>query len=177
MKMISLVLLGAVMMAAAPKPNSGEYFLVYGNMENLQWADGSMVDAANTWCVVSTPDDEIYIAFKANEDGEYEFNLPVGEVYTMTFGGKDYVNKKVEIDARNLEVTKKGVALKLDMLLFKAPENVDVSAFEQPVAKFNYQADYRKLVPDMDYIEDNMRDFEKAMRKIEKESLRADSAK
>lgn len=117
------------MMAAELKPNSGEYFLVYGNMENLQWADGSMVDAANTWCVVSTPDDEIHIAFKANEDGEYEFNLPVGEVYTMTFGGKDYVNKKVEIDARNLEVTKKGVALKLDMLLFKDPEDADVSAF------------------------------------------------
>lgn len=175
--MMSFLLLGAILMAATPKPNSGDYFLVYGNMENLQWADGSMVDAANTWCVVSTPEDEIYIAFKANEDGEYEFNLPVGQVYTMTFGGKDYVNKKVEIDARKLEATKKGLTLKLDMLLFKAPEDADVSAFEQPVAKFMYEESYRKLVPDMEYIEDNMRDFEKAMRKIEKESLRADSGK
>ena len=40
-----------------------------------------------------------------------------------------------------------------------------------------YEESYRKLVPDMEYIEDNMRDFEKAMRKIEKESLRADSGK
>ena len=175
--MMSFLLLGAVLMAATPKPNSGDYFLVYGSMENLQWSDGSMLDAPNTWCVVSTPEDEIYIAFKANEDGEYEFNLPVGQVYTMTFGGKDYVNKKVEIDARKLEATKKGLTLKLDMLLFKAPEDADVSAFEQPVAKFMYEESYRKLVPDMEYIEDNMRDFEKAMRKIEKESLRADSGK
>ena len=175
--MMSFLLLGAVLMAATPKPNSGDYFLVYGSMENLQWADGSMVDAANTWCVVSTSEDEIYIAFKANEDGEYEFNLPVGQVYTMTFGGKDYVNKKVEIDARKLEAMKKGLTLKLDMLLFNAPEDADVPAFEQPVAKFMYEESYRKLVPDMEYIEDNMRDFEKAMRKIEKESLRADSGK
>lgn len=175
--MMSFLLLGAVFMAATPKPNSGDYFLVYGSMENLHWADGSMLDAANTWCVVSTPEDEIYVAFKANEDGEYEFNLPVGQVYTMTFGGKDYVNKKVEIDARKLEASKKGLTLKLDMLLFTAPEDADVSAFEQPVAKFMYEESYRKLVPDMEYIEDNMRDFEKAMRKIEKESLRADSGK
>jgi len=169
MKSIFLLVSAAAMMtSSALKPISNEYVLVHGNVKEIQLESDQTSDASSVRCVVYK-DDEIYVAFKTDENGDYLFNLPVGENYEMVFGGDSYVNKRITLDVSELEAEKKGIAFKCDMRVFKSPGEVkQLAIFEKPVAIFSYNTGSRKVLPDLEYLDEHSFQVEKAMRKIAK---------
>ncbi|MGB1032080.1 MAG: hypothetical protein ACPGWM_05675 [Flavobacteriales bacterium] len=166
--LVMLVSAAVVMATSALKPISNEYVLVHGNVKEMQLDSDQLSDAKKVRCVVYK-DGEIYVAFNTDEDGDYNFNLPVGEDYEMVFGGDTYVNKRITLDVTSLEAEKKGIAFKCDMRVFKSPGEVkQLEIFKLPVAKFAYNSRTRKVQPDLEYLDDHSFQVEKAMRKIAK---------
>lgn len=169
MKSIVMLVSAAVMMASSSlKPISNEYVLVHGNVKEFQLDSEDLSDASKVRCVVYK-NGEIYVAFKTDEDGDYLFNLPVGEQYELVFGGDDYVNKRINLDVSSLEAEKKGIAFKCDMRVFKSPGEVkQLAIFDEPVCLFSYSDRSKKVLPDLDYLDDHSFKVERAMRKIAK---------
>lgn len=122
------------------KPIDNQHFLIHGQVFELDPLENREHDAANTRVIVYEKG-EIYVAFKTAEDGKYLFNLPVGRQYTLEYGGDDYVNKVVTIDASKLGEQKKPEILEMDMGLFRHFEGVDYTFLDAPVAKFRYMRD------------------------------------
>lgn len=170
MNAIFTMLMPLMVMTSGPmKPNSNEYVLIHGNVKEMFFDSDDARDASNVRCVVYK-DDEIYVAFKSDEEGNYLFNLPVGEKYELVFGGDDFVNKSITMDVTNLPAEKKGIAFECNMRVFKAPSDIkQLKVFEEPICKFEYSRRSRKVIPDLEYLDDQSWVVEKAMRKIAKQ--------
>lgn len=148
-------------------PVDNMHFLVHGKtIEILMNQDGDKV--VGDVMMIMYQEEEIYAAIRSDEYGHYEFNLPVGHVYKLVYGGDEYVNKIIEIDASNLKVKTKGHKLKVDMGLFKPAPEVDYTVMKESVANFSYSDEYRKLIPDLDYSKDRSKEVFKVLRKTEK---------
>lgn len=122
------------------KPIDNQHFLIHGSVMELDLIENSQVEATQTQVIVYEGGD-IFVAFKTDEEGEFEFNLPVGGQYTLAFGGEDFVNKIVTVDAKYLGVEKRGEAVEIDMGLFRNHVGADFSYLAAPVAKFRYKRD------------------------------------
>ncbi|MEO0403293.1 MAG: hypothetical protein AAF193_00330 [Bacteroidota bacterium] len=169
MKTIAMIMALGLAMSGPMRPISNEYVLIHGNVQEIQLTSDDIEDAQAVRCIVYR-EGEIYVAFKTDESGDYLFNLPVGYDYELVFGGDDYVNKRITMDVTNLPAEKKGVTFKCDMRVFKAnPEIKQLSVFDDPVAKFNYDKRTRKVLPDLEYLDEHSWDVEKAMKKIAKQ--------
>lgn len=171
------VFLSAWIAAASPADNSlspinEEHFLIHGDMVEQVYGSENKANAPNTRVIVYR-DNEIYVAFKSDERGEYIFNLPIGHKYELTYGGDDFVNKRVEIDATDCKIRKKGYTLEMNMSLFRPVDEVDYSDMDvAPVVAFNYDQDVRDMVPDLDVVDAMWRKVEKLYKKSEKLALK-----
>lgn len=111
-------------------------------------------------------DDELYVAFNSDDNGKYEFNLPVDHNYTIIYGNQEFVIKTVEINAHDLSKSRYGHNVKLDLGLFKPVEGVDFSFLDEPIAKFQFEAEYGKIAPDEDYSFQMSKRMRKCFKKI-----------
>lgn len=134
---------------AGLKPIDGKHFLIVGDVFEIDPVDNKQHTAENSLIVVFC-EGEIFTAFKTEADGEYQFNLPIGKTYDIVFGGKEYVNKTVTVDAVRLGEMRKGEILRMDMGLFREYDGIDYTFLQDPVAKFKFKK-YEGFAPNEDY--------------------------
>lgn len=137
LKTVGLALCVAAAGLVGKKPIDTQHFLIHGNVYEIDPVQNAQHKANDTRVIVYKAG-EIYVAFNTNDDGKYLFNLPVGENYTLEFGGDTYVNKRITIDATRLKEEKKGQAMKLNLGLFRWHPGVDYRFLDTPVTKFQY---------------------------------------
>ncbi|MEY3397571.1 MAG: hypothetical protein RL220_165 [Bacteroidota bacterium] len=118
--------------------------------------------------VVVYQDEEIYVAFYSDKAGNYEFNLPIGHLYKVRFGGTEYVNKILQIDTRDVPARKNGNDLDIDMGLFKPVDGGDFSMLNEPYVIVFWDKEYNRLVPDLAYTDDKAYELDKVFRRIRK---------
>lgn len=140
LKTVSAIACVALVSMMGKKPIDNEHFLIYGSVLEVDPIENAQMEAIGTRVTVYE-DGDIFVAFKTNEEGEFQFNLPVGGQYTLAFGGDDYVNKIVTIDAKTLGVEKRGESVEIDMGLFRNHAGADYTYLAAPVAKFRYHRD------------------------------------
>lgn len=149
------------------QPIDKDHFLVHGYTIERVYGRDNDANAPSTRCVVFR-ESEIYVAFKSNEKGEYLFNLPLGHVYELQFGGEDYVNKRILIDARNCEPKKEGFVVGMDITLFRPVDGIDYDAMNAPIVRWFYDSFENDLMPDLDVVDGMWRTVEKLFKKSEK---------
>lgn len=98
LKSVGLALCVAAAGLVGKKPIDTQHFLIHGNVYEIDPVQNAQYDANDTRVIVYK-DGEIYVAFNTNDDGKYLFNLPIGENYTLEFGGDTYINKRITMDA------------------------------------------------------------------------------
>lgn len=148
-------------------PIDREHVLIYGYTIEMLYETDDEGNAPNTRCIVYK-NNEIYTAFKSNAKGEYEFNLPKGEVYTLAFGGEDYVNKRVVVDATDCKAKRKDDIIQMDMALFRPVEGVDYEAMEEPIVRWFYDRYEGAIIPDMSVFNDMRKTVDRLYRKSER---------
>lgn len=154
------------------EPVSNAHVLIHGFTVEKVFGSENEANAPDTRCIVYK-DNEIYVAFKSNEKGEYVFNLPIGQKYELVFGGPDFVNKKVVLDARGCMPKKKeGHIVEMDMSLFRPVDGIDYSDMENPVVRWYFNQNERNIVPDFDVVDAMWRTVEKLYKKSEKTALK-----
>lgn len=154
--------LATISATAGLKPIDGNHFLIVGEVFELDPVENKQHSAENSLVVVFC-EGEIFTAFKTEGSGKYSFNLPIGKNYDIVFGGKEYVNKTVNVDASRLGETRKGEILRMDMGLFREYSGVDYTFLQDPVAKFKFKK-YEGFTPNEDYA---IRMSQKTMKCIE----------
>lgn len=154
------------------RPIDEEHFLIHGDVVEQVYGSENRANAPNTRVIVYK-NDEIYVAFKSDDRGEYIFNLPLGHKYELTYGGENFVNKRIEIDATDAKVRKKGYSLEMNMSLFRPVDEIDYTEMDNnPVVAFSYDQEIRDMVPDLDVVDAMWRKVEKLYRKSEKQALK-----
>lgn len=157
----------------APAPIDDQHLVLYGTTVEMLYGSETEANAPSTRVLVYK-EGELYTAFKSNEKGEYVFNLPIGEVYELHFGGESFVNKRVTIDTRALKEAKRGKReVSMDISLFRPVETVDYSAMNEPVVLWYFDRSAKEMVPDLEVIDTMFRTVDKLYRKSEKMALRA----
>ena len=125
------------------------------------------IDATDTRIIVYQ-EDEIYVAFNTDDQGKYKFNLPVGHMYRVVYGGDKYVNKEVFIDAHDIPMKRYGYNVVLDMGVVKEYEGVDFSFLAAPVALIAFDSAYGKMVFDESHSKKKGKEMLKCLKKITK---------
>ena len=148
-------------------PVDNEHFLIYGEIIEMDPVAAQERDADGTQVIVYQ-DGEIYVTFNADEKGEYKFNLPVNHNYSVVYGGEDFVNKEILIDAYKLPKNKHGQNVQLDLGLLKDFEGVDYSFLNAPVALISYD----ELAGELSYDKKHYKRQSKAMYKCMKQILK-----
>lgn len=157
----------------APAPIDDQHLVLYGTTVEMLYGSENEANAPATRVLVFK-EGELYTAFKSNEKGEYVFNLPIGDVYELHFGGENFVNKRVTIDTRALAEAKRGKReVSMDISLFRPVETVDYSAMNEPVVLWYFDRGAKEMVPDLEVIDTMFRTVDKLYRKSEKMALRA----
>ncbi|MEY3397570.1 MAG: hypothetical protein RL220_164 [Bacteroidota bacterium] len=84
-------------------------------------------------------DDSLTTVIYADNRGRYSFSLPFFHRYQIRYGGSDYVQKTVEIDATDFSqgTMTRGYTLDIDMALFKSDPKHPIS-IAGPVARAAY---------------------------------------
>ncbi len=112
--------------------------------------------------------------WETRSNGQYEFLLDRGSVYTVWFSRRDLVTKHVRIDARNVPVFPDVPFYEMDvqMTMVEYVEGVDYAVFDQPLGEALYKHSVRNLSWDVEYTErirprvaQAMDAYEKAIRK------------
>lgn len=177
MKLLSLsigTLISLGFMLNPQNPVTNEHFVLHGMVYEVSLKTGDEHIAAGSQVIIYQ-EDEIYVAFNTDTYGEYLFNLPIGHSYEVVFGGDEYVNKRVMIDATECTKPRNGHDLHLNMGLFKAVNGADLTVFEAPVARFAYEVEEHDILPDMSFISKRQKEINKAMKKMSKLDLSASS--
>lgn len=170
--MKTLTLLFTVLFALplwAKKEMHADKFVIHGHIFEINILEGTETEASNTLIVIYQ-DREIYASFHGDEKGGYEFVLPIGHEYELWYGGKEFVNKKVYVDARSMPKKSSGYECNIDMGLFRPMQNVEFHCLVDHYVKVRFDAEYRQLIPDYEYSEFKAREVEKAMRRAKKAS-------
>jgi hypothetical protein len=163
--LITATIIGAT---GSLQPASSKHVLIHGSTVEQVYNTDNVANAPEVWVIINRDDEELYCAFKTDSKGEYEFNLPVGHRYELLYGGEDFVNKKVIIDATDTPEVRRGHTVKMNMSLFRPIEQVDYSVLENPLAEFKYDKMSKSLSPDMIQVEDMLFAIDKVYRKSEK---------
>lgn len=90
-----------------------------------------------------------------NERGRYELTLNKEGVFRLEYGGAGRVGKCVEIDLTGVpdSVWAGGLAMQIDITLFKRNPDIDYSVLEEPIGKARYSAQAGILEWDLAYTE------------------------
>lgn len=159
---------------ANSRPVDKHHFLIHGNVIELSPEDMIENQISGTQIIVYQ-NDEIYVAFDTDEKGDYEFNLPNGYDYSIHYGTRAFVPKKIDINASEVYEKRDGHSLKLNVAVFKEVENVDYAVMDEPMSKFNFEMGKRSFDIDYEYAEyklGQMRDLYKTMKKMKKKNFK-----
>ena len=161
----TLSIFASTSLDSGTKPVDNEHFLIYGEIVEVDLIASKEVGGANIQVVIYQ-NEEIYVAFNADETGKYKFNLPINHNYRVVYGGNEYVNKEISINAHELPKKKYGYNVKLDLGMFKNFEGVDYSFLTQPVALISYDDELGELSSDEKYSKKQSKAMFKCMKQI-----------
>lgn len=168
--------IGCVLIAwistAQKKEQLGNYFLLQGQLLHVD-PYTQEERPANSTEVVVYQGEEIYVVFDSRETGKYEFYLPIGHTYTISYGGSQYVNKKVTVDAMSSPREKKPRSMRLDIGLFSPVEGYTFASLEKPFVKIAYNKEYDDFVPDFEHTDQMMRLLDKELKAAKKSRSKA----
>ncbi|HEY8404067.1 MAG TPA: hypothetical protein VIK71_05605 [Flavobacteriales bacterium] len=167
---LSLVLMTQMAWSqTAKKYPDADHFILKGNVYEIDHINETEGKAKDTQVVVFQ-DDEIYVAFNTSANGgTYEFYLPINYNYNIYYGGDAYVNKIVNIDARQFPSEKKPRIVKLNVGLFKPIEGYSFEMMKSPFVKVKYNPETDVIEPDFEYTEAKTDQVVKYFKKIKKD--------
>ncbi len=125
-------------------------------------------------------------AYTTRGNGKYEFYLDCGAHYEFKFHKSGFVERSIVIDSRNIpeEVIGAGIIMPTDMSMYEiteAMESADMSVFDQPIGKAQYDESEEDLIWDFNYtnkvkgeIFSFIRDVEKKQKELDKEQSAAE---
>lgn len=165
---LSIVCIATLAMNAyAKKGQETDMFVLQGRILELDIFAGTDKPAPNCQILIYQ-DKDIYVAFRAEVGGDYEFYLPLGFEYEIVVGGSEYVNKKVYVDARGIKPGKAQYEVLLDVGVFRPVDQFTFDSLKEPVTRFTYDSEYRQFVPDLVYTEARAKELEKTLKKVRK---------
>ncbi len=88
-------------------------------------------------------------------NGKYELELGYGYEYTLLFEKPGMVGKSVEINTVGIPIEEQnaGLAMNIEMTLFKHIPGIDYSILQQPIGRSSYDPETKMLAWDLDYTE------------------------
>lgn len=164
---LALFLLATTTSVFAKDKNSNDHFKFEGTVIEHIIKTGEDVEASNVQIIVYQ-DQEIFVAFNTASNGNFQFEFPLGHQYEIVFGGGDYVNKKVDIDARALKPRNGGYELNMDIRLFRPVNGFDFAMLNDPFVKFDYDQEYGQFVPNEIYSAPKAKELDKLLKKAKK---------
>lgn len=171
--MIAIVSFGFIAEDETPMPIDDQHLVIYGNIVEMLYGSDNEANAPTTRVIVYR-DGEIFSAFKSNDKGEYVFNLPVGFEYVLSFGGDDFVNKRVIVNTDKIIESKRTKReVPMDISLFRPIDEIDYSAMEDPIVRWYFDKGAKQMVPDIDMVEYMFKKVDRLYRKSEKAALKA----
>jgi hypothetical protein len=147
-------------------------FVIQGKITQVDWLSGEEKPASNCQVVVYEAKD-IYVAFFADEQGRYEFELPFGREYTVWYGGSSFVNQLVSIYTHVPEKIWRHQEYDLNVQLFQPVDEEDFDILNEPVKILEYTAEGRLLFERTDYGERKAKELEAVKRRVQREIKRS----
>ena len=135
--------------------------LIYGTVKDYYTAQN--VDSAT---VTIFKEGAIHSSFTTNASGKYEFELGYGYEYKLLFEKPGMVGKSVVINTSGvpLDEQKGGLAMNIEMALFKHIPRIDYSVLQQPIGKCKYDPVTNALAWDLEYTEHRRTDLNRLMK-------------
>jgi hypothetical protein len=92
-------------------------------------------------------------------NGHYQLQLEYDHVYTLSFGGTQYMKKTIVIDTREVsgKTLRKGYRMDLDISLFFNDDPEVALVLSQPIAKAFFDKKSDQFVFDQEYVEERLR--------------------
>ena len=114
--------------------NRGNYLYLNGLISDMDIASGSEKPLPYSQIVIFQ-NNELYVSFYGGKDGSYSFFLPLGFEYEIRYGNSTFVNKKLALDATQIDEDDKPRNIRMDVVLFKPVEGADFSILNEPYAR------------------------------------------
>jgi hypothetical protein len=154
------------------RPVSDAHVLVAGHVVELQYGSELHAVAPDVLATVYR-DGELFSAFRADRKGDFVFNLPIGCAYTISFGGKEFVNRQVVIDLREVKPGDcRNPVVMLDVTLFKPVSGMDYEPMNTQSEQWRFDAHRGALVQDLNALMELMRTESRLFKRSEKAALR-----
>ena len=101
------------------------------------------------------PSGQELLQLPTNERGRYELTLNKNGVFRLEYGGAGLVAKTVEIDLTGVpdSVWAGGMAMNIEITLFKENPDLDYSVLDEPIGKARYIEQAGRLEWDLAYTE------------------------
>ncbi len=143
------------------------YFYLNGVVTDYDISTGNERPAPYAQVVVYQ-NNELYVAFFGGEDGSYSFFLPLGFEYDVRFGGSAFINKKIAIDATQIDKESKPRNVELNVSLFRPVEGADFTMLEEPFARIIYDPEIDAVRMDEEYGRKRKIEVERSIKKAKK---------
>ncbi|MFM7232976.1 MAG: hypothetical protein ACKO7B_21890 [Flavobacteriales bacterium] len=147
--------------------NRGNYFFLNGVISDYDIANGKEQVAPFTQVVVYQ-NNELYVSFFAGEEGAYSFFLPLGYEYEVQYGGAAFVNKKLAIDATQIDEGMTPRNVKLNVSLFRPVNGADFSMLNEPFERLSYDPEIDAVSLDEEYSKKHKAELERSLKKAKK---------
>ncbi len=164
--LIAMALLLAFPLWAKKRELAEDKFILTGKIYEMDIFNETDKEAGEVQIVIYQ-NREIYVSF-VGAKGNYEFVLPIGHEYEVWFGGSQYVNKKVYVDARPMKKRKSGYECVIDIGLFKPIANYEFACLIDHFVKVRWDQEYAQLLPDYEYCDIKARELQKAIKRAKK---------
>ncbi|MFM7309678.1 MAG: hypothetical protein ACKOZY_03665 [Flavobacteriales bacterium] len=154
--------------AIASSAQQVESFTIQGDITQADWSSGEIKPASNCQVVVYEGRD-IYVAFFADEEGHYQFELPFGKEYTVWFGGSSFVNQLVAIYTHVPQKIWRRQTYDLNLTLFQPVDFEDFDLLNEPLKILEYSTEGRLIVERSDYGVQKEKEMEATKRRVQRE--------
>lgn len=110
-----------------------------------------------------------YDTFTTAGNGKYEFELPLGYSYKLSFSNDDFISKSVEINTKGIpeEDMAGGFQLNMDMSLFADDDCFDPAVLNKPIGKAAFDPVRNAVEFDFDYTAGVQREIEAEFKRCE----------
>jgi len=147
--------------------NRGNYLYLNGLISDMDIASGSEKPLPYSQVVIFQ-NNELYVSFYGGKDGSYSFFLPLGFEYEIRYGNSTFVNKKLALDATQIDEDDKPRNIRMDVALFKPVEGADFSILNEPYARLIYDPELDAVRSDEEYSRKRKPEIDRSIKRAKK---------
>lgn len=154
------------------RPCDEDHALLHGRLVEIQYGSELHGIAPDVLAAVYR-DGELFSAFRSDRKGDFMFNLPVGWEYLISFGGDDFVNRKVQVDLRNMApgACREPVVFQ-EMSLFKPVAGIDYSELDEVRVLWRFSKETAQIEQDTGTLMEVLKAGGRLFKKSERVALR-----